>query len=150
MSYLHGRHSLKFGGEFRLFYNNNFTKDTGSFNFPSVAAFLADNANSFSITLDDRVNSIKQDSIGLFVQDNFKWRPNLTLELGLRFAHVRQFRLEFLDVPRLPVVPGDQQFRLHLPDRRLLHVREERRHLIEIFLRERIKLVIVTLRTAQG
>ncbi len=85
LSYLRGRHSLKFGGEFRLFYNNNFTKDTGSFNFPSVAAFLAGNANSFSITLDDRVNSIKQDSIGLFVQDHFKWRPNLTLELGLRY-----------------------------------------------------------------
>ena len=85
LSYLRGRHSLKFGGEYRLFYNNNFTKDTGSFNFPSVAAFLAGNANSFSITLDDRVNSIKQDSMGLFVQDNFKWRPNLTLELGLRY-----------------------------------------------------------------
>jgi len=85
LSYLRGRHSLKFGGEYRLFYNNNFTKDTGSFNFPSVAAFLAGNANSFSITLDDRVNSIKQDSIGLFVQDSFKWRPNLTLELGVRY-----------------------------------------------------------------
>jgi outer membrane receptor protein involved in Fe transport len=85
LSYLRGRHSLKFGGESRLFYNNNFTKDTGSFSFPSVAAFIAGNANSFSITLDDRVNSIKQDSIGLFVQDNFKWRPNLTLELGLRY-----------------------------------------------------------------
>ena len=85
LNYLRGRHSLKFGGEYRLFYNNNFLQDTGSFNFPSVAAFLAGNANSFSITLSDRVNSIKQDSVGLFVQDSFKWRPNLTLELGLRY-----------------------------------------------------------------
>jgi Carboxypeptidase regulatory-like domain/TonB dependent receptor len=85
VSYLRGRHSLKFGGDYRQFYNNNFTKDTGLFNFPSVAAFIAGNANSFSITLDDRVNSIKQDSLGFFVQDNFKWRPSLTLELGLRY-----------------------------------------------------------------
>jgi hypothetical protein len=59
--------------------------DTGSFTFPSVAAFLAGNANSFTITLSDRVNSVKQDSFGPFVQDSFKWRPNLTLELGLRY-----------------------------------------------------------------
>jgi hypothetical protein len=85
LSYLRGRHSLKLGGEYRLFYNNNFTLDTGLFNFPSVAAFLAGNANSFSITLSDRVNSIKQDAIGLFVQDSFKWRANLTLDLGLRY-----------------------------------------------------------------
>jgi hypothetical protein len=85
LSYLRGRHSLKLGGEYRLFYNNNFTLDTGLFNFPSVAAFLAGNANSFSITLSDRVNSIKQPAIGLFVQDSFKWRANLTLDLGLRY-----------------------------------------------------------------
>lgn len=85
LSYLRGRHSLKFGGDFRLFYNNNFNQDTGSFNFPSVAAFLAGNANSFAITLSDRVNSVKQNAFGPFVQDSFKWRPNLTLELGLRY-----------------------------------------------------------------
>jgi hypothetical protein len=85
LSYLRGRHSLKFGGDFRLFYNNNLTLDTGSFNFPSIAAFLAGNANSFSITLSDRVNSVEQNAVGPFVQDSFKWRPNLTLELGLRY-----------------------------------------------------------------
>ncbi|MGH9900892.1 MAG: TonB-dependent receptor domain-containing protein, partial [Pyrinomonadaceae bacterium] len=68
-----------------MFYNNSSQQDTGSFNFPSVAAFLAGNANSFNITLDDRMNSIKQGSIGLFVQDSFKWRHNVTLELGLRY-----------------------------------------------------------------
>src|SRR6185295_13917307 len=72
VNYLHGRHSLKFGGEYRLFYNNNFLLDTGSFNFPSVAAFLAGNANSFNITLSDRANSIFQGSLGAFVQDSFK------------------------------------------------------------------------------
>ncbi|HEY0431849.1 MAG TPA: TonB-dependent receptor, partial [Pyrinomonadaceae bacterium] len=85
VSYLRGRHSLKFGGDIRLFYNNNLTQDTGSFTFPSVAAFLAGNANSFAITLSDRVNSVEQNAFGPFVQDSFKWRPNLTLELGLRY-----------------------------------------------------------------
>lgn len=85
LNYIRGRHSLKLGGEYRLFYNNNFVSDTGLFNFPSVNAFIAGNANSFSITLDGRINSIKQDAIGAFIQDSFKWRPNLTLDLGLRY-----------------------------------------------------------------
>jgi hypothetical protein len=85
LSYLRGRHSLKFGGEYRVFYNNNFIRDTGSFNFPSVAAFLAGNANSFTITLSERAPSVAQGAFGAFVQDSFKWLPNLTLELGLRY-----------------------------------------------------------------
>jgi len=85
MSCLCGRHSLKFGGEFRQFLNNNFRLGSGAFNFPSVAAFLADTANSFSVTLGNQSSSIEQGAFGFFVQDNYKWRPNLTIELGLRY-----------------------------------------------------------------
>ncbi|HZN08160.1 MAG TPA: TonB-dependent receptor [Pyrinomonadaceae bacterium] len=85
VSYLRGNHSLKFGGEARRFYNNNFTLDTGSFTFANVNSFLAGNANGFSVTLGDRSSAIIQNAFGFFVQDNFKVRPNLTLELGLRY-----------------------------------------------------------------
>ena len=85
LSCLCGRHSLKVGGEYRQFLNNNFRKGTGAFSFPSVAAFLADTANSFSVTLGNQNSSIAQGAFGLFVQDNYKLRPNLTLELGLRY-----------------------------------------------------------------
>jgi hypothetical protein len=84
-SCLCGRHSLKIGGEFRQFFNNNFRLGTGAFNFPSVAAFLADSANSFSVTLGGQPSSIDQGALGLFVQSNYQWQPNLTLELGLRY-----------------------------------------------------------------
>ena len=80
-----GRHSLKIGGEYRQFLNNNFRLGTGSFNFPSVAAFLADNANAFSVTLGNQSSSIAQGALGFFLQSGYKWRPNLTLELGLRY-----------------------------------------------------------------
>ena len=72
MSCLCGRHSLKIGGEFRQFLNNNFRLGTGAFNFPSVAAFLADTANSFSVTLGNQSSSIAQGALGLFVQDNLQ------------------------------------------------------------------------------
>jgi hypothetical protein len=80
-----GRNSLKIGGEFRQLFNNVFRLGTGLFTFPSVAAFLADNANSFSVTLGSQSSSIKQGALGLFLQSDYKWRTNLTVELGLRY-----------------------------------------------------------------
>ena len=85
MSWLRGLHSLKFGGEYRQFLNNNFRQVTGSFNFPTVAAFLAGNANSFNVTLGNQSSSIAQGALGFFVEDSYKARPNLTLDLGLRY-----------------------------------------------------------------
>jgi hypothetical protein len=84
-SYLRGKHSLKGGGEYRQFLNNNFRQGTGSFNFPTVAAFLAGTANSFSVTLGSQSSSIAEGALGFFVQDNYRVRTNLMLELGLRY-----------------------------------------------------------------
>ena len=85
LTWLFGKHSIKLGGEYRQFLNNNFRQGTGSFNFPTVASFLEGTANSFSVTLGNQSSSIAQGALGFFVQDSYKWRPNLTLELGLRY-----------------------------------------------------------------
>lgn len=92
VSYTKGRHSLRFGGEYRGFKNENVIKDTGSFNFPSIESFIAGNANSFTRTLGTLSNIIKLSSFGLFVQDRFKIKRNFTLDLGLRY--------DVSDVPR--------------------------------------------------
>jgi hypothetical protein len=92
LSYLRGNHSFRFGGEWRRFYNNNTNKDTGTFTFANMGAFLNGTANAFNITLGDLQRgitdvstAIAQGALGVFVQDNYKVRPNLTLELGFRY-----------------------------------------------------------------
>jgi hypothetical protein len=85
LSYLRGRHAFKFGGEFRTFHNVNFQTNGGTFIFPSLAAFQAGLANSFTVTLGDIDSDLTQKAFGLFVQDNFKVQSNLTLELGVRY-----------------------------------------------------------------
>ena len=85
LSYLRGNHSFKFGGELRRFYNNNFTLDTGAFTFANVGSFLTGNGNGFQVTLGDRSSAIIQNAFGFYVQDNYKLRQNLTIELGLRY-----------------------------------------------------------------
>jgi hypothetical protein len=85
LTWLYGRHSLKLGGEYRQFLNNNFRQGTGSFSFPTVAAFLAGTANSFSVTLGNQSSSIAQGAVGFFFQDSYKPRSDLTLYLGARY-----------------------------------------------------------------
>ena len=85
MQFTRGRHSLKIGGEYRQFLNENFAQGTGALNFPSVDAFLAGTANAFSITLGERRNHITQRAFSSFVQDGITVRPTLTVELGVRY-----------------------------------------------------------------
>ena len=71
--------------EARRFYNNNTNRDTGTFTFASTTTFLAGNANGFTVTLGDVSTAIAQGALGLFFQDNYRIRTNLSFELGFRW-----------------------------------------------------------------
>lgn len=80
-----GRHTIKTGAEYRHFINDNFAEGTGSFNFPSMDAFLQGTANAFTTTLRERRSLIDQRALALFGQDQIDIRDNVRLDLGLRY-----------------------------------------------------------------
>ena len=85
LTYLTGRHSLKFGGEFRRFLNANFAGDTGTIGFNTTTNFINGRANSFAITPSTVNSRLYVNAVGAFIQDNYKITSNVNLELGFRF-----------------------------------------------------------------
>lgn len=85
LTILKGRHSLKLGGEFRPAWSHQWISTAGTFTFASANAFVTDTANAFTQTLGDTDTSILLRATGLFVQDGFKVRSNLTFDLGFRY-----------------------------------------------------------------
>jgi hypothetical protein len=85
LNYLHGRHSWKFGGEFRRFYNNNFAGDAGSVGFLNITDFANGQPNAFSISPGNLPSRIATGELGFFAIDSWKVFTRLTLELGFRY-----------------------------------------------------------------
>src|SRR5258708_12200964 len=85
LSWVHGRHSFKFGGEFRRFFNNNFNSDTGTLQFLNLTQFINGTPNTFAITPGNLPSRIQTGELGFFGQDSWKISARLTLELGLRY-----------------------------------------------------------------
>lgn len=115
LNWLVGRHSFQFGGEIRRAYNNNISENIGSIVFPNLAAFLADSASSFSTQIGAGNDKIVAPEYSLYAQDSFKWTPNFTLNLGLRYAwdstpFESQGRFTNFDIPTGSLVSAPQPY----------------------------------------
>jgi TonB dependent receptor len=86
VAWLKGRHTFAFGGEVRRAYNNNIAFNVGSLTYTSLANFLADQGSQFTVQLGSGNDRILQPSYDVFAQDSFRWKPNFTINIGLRYT----------------------------------------------------------------
>jgi hypothetical protein len=81
-----GSHQFKFGADLQLV-RSSFTDlfaTGGQFTFDDVDAFLANDFSRF-VQRFDTESRLANDVLGIFVQDEWRIRPNITLSLGVRY-----------------------------------------------------------------
>jgi len=84
-----GRHDVKFGYEFRrstieLIQDNTFR---GKISFPDLSTFLEGIPSSGKIALGNTLRHTVENSHGLYIQDEFRWTPRLTVNYGMRWDY---------------------------------------------------------------
>ena len=91
-----GQHAFKFGANMERFQVNQRSDfyPSGGFAFTSLQDFLDNKPSTANFTKpgSDNIRGWRQSLVGMYFQDDYKIRPSLTLNLGLRY--------EFMTVPK--------------------------------------------------
>lgn len=124
---VHGPHNVSFGGEFRRSQINTRTDQNarGTFVFTGLATsafderglpvsgtgfdfadFLLGLPQSSSIRFGSSSNYFRASVASLFVQDDWRLRPNFSLNLGLRYEYFTPYREKYDRMANLDVAPG--------------------------------------------
>jgi hypothetical protein len=93
---IHGAHTLKMGGEFTrlLSVDAPFWADRPGYSFNNIWDFLNDAPVAENAQFDPKTGvpsalrkDVRDNIVGVFVQDNYKLKPNLTVTAGLRWEY---------------------------------------------------------------
>ena len=91
LTWVKGRHVIKAGAEVRRLQLNQGTSANGTISFSSPDNFAANIVNTASLTDTLPINGLRKTTYYGYLQDEFKWRPNLTLNLGARYSFFNIF-----------------------------------------------------------
>jgi len=90
VSYLRGKHSFKFGFEHLdlVFDGDAYPNSSGTLTFSSLTTFLQGTPTTpASIFLGDATQNSRMHWFGGFIQDDWRIKPRVTLNLGLRYEY---------------------------------------------------------------
>jgi hypothetical protein len=122
LTWIRGRHSIKFGGQFlrydqqRFYAGNNgllgFINFTGFFTGAAFADFVLDQVSTKGRGGGDPADpwTHLQNRTSLFAQDDYKLTPDLTLNLGLRWAYTSPLVEKDNRQSNFNLVTGEQIF----------------------------------------
>ncbi len=125
-SIAHGHHFIKFGGRLRgtLYSSNENSNFNGAYTFPSLNAYqitevglqeglspaqiraMGGGASQFSIITGAPLSDVSMVDIGLYAEDEWRIRPNISLTYGLRYETQTGVPYEGNWAPRLSLAWG--------------------------------------------
>jgi hypothetical protein len=91
LTWIKGRHTIKAGVEIRRVQMNQGNTESGTVVFASTAAFDANQVSTASLNGPLPVNGLRKTQFYGYIQDEFKWFPNFTVNLGARYSFFNIF-----------------------------------------------------------
>jgi outer membrane receptor protein involved in Fe transport len=91
-SMVHGKHVMKWGGEYQKQRSPNYGlfETNGLFIYPDFNSFIANTPLQTQVAYGQPVLRFKENDLGLYFQDDWRIKDNLTLNLGLRWDFYQQ------------------------------------------------------------
>jgi Carboxypeptidase regulatory-like domain/TonB dependent receptor len=86
-SFTAGKHTLRFGGGYRYGTVDYFraTEGRGRVDFSSLEDFAAGNVHKWELLYGNPHRNVSLKSVGFFIQDGYRIKPRLTVNMGLRY-----------------------------------------------------------------
>jgi len=86
LTWIKGKHVIKAGAEVRRIQMNQGSTENGKISFPTIDALVNDQVSSASLTSTQPILGLRKTQVYGYIQDEFKLRSNLTLNLGARYS----------------------------------------------------------------